>query len=314
MPQAREELIELQKRWVNDLKARIYETESRHSPELDKYYEEYRREFQSGYERVATRAELVRALSKADIAYFGDYHTLKTAQRTVKTLLDETVRSHGRKLILGLEMLHTKHQRFADQYVAGTLDEAGFLAAIEYEKTWGFEWPNYRVLFDLAREHKCKIIALNRDVDKKDRRKSLQLRDKHAAAIIAAASMMYPDHLVAVLFGDLHTGETHLPRRVRDDLAGHGLDRHDLIVYQNSETLYWKLVSEGKELVVDAVKISKGKYCVMNATPLVKFQSHLNWQEAAEFRRDTARIRGVAYRYEKTLRPLPSVRMRRVTL
>jgi len=273
----REEMIALQKRWAKDLKRRIYSTEERRDPALDEYYAEYREQFQAGFERPATRDELARQLSQSDIAYFGDFHTLKIAQKTILTLLGDTVEGYGREVILGMEMVHVRHQRYVDEYISGRIvGDEEFLRAIEYEKTWGFPWAHYRGLFEFCRLHGFKVLALNTHPG--DGR-TLRIRDSAASRLVAAASAAHPDKLVAVVFGDLHVGETHLPADVRRELSMHEIARRDMIVYQNSETFYWRLVEQHKEHVVDAVKIKRGVYCVMAATPLVKFQSWINWQE-----------------------------------
>ncbi|MFH1226646.1 MAG: ChaN family lipoprotein [Planctomycetota bacterium] len=51
-----------------------------------------------------------------------------------------------------------------------------------------------------------------------------------------------------------------------------------LIICQNSERIYWKLASQGLEQTAEVVKIKDGVYCIMNSTPLMVFQSCLNWQ------------------------------------
>jgi hypothetical protein len=74
-------------------------------------------------------------------------------------------------------------------------------------------------------------------------------------------------------------GETHIPAEVNRVLNLFQVTRTDLVIYQNSETFYWQLVDQRKEHLIDAVKVRKRVYCVMAATPLIKFQSWLNWQE-----------------------------------
>ena len=278
--EARVEIIELQRRWVADLKNRIYELGGREDAVRRRYYAEYRELFQHGYERLASRSEIVQKLANSQIACVGDFHTLRLAQSTFVKLLDQVATEYEKPLIIGLEMLHTKDQVHADAYLAGKSTEEEFLAAIDYQRTWGFAWANYRPIFELAREHHAKVIGLN--VDLPDSRHRLRDRDRHAASLIAAASAMHPDHLVATLYGDLHVGESHLPYQIDVALEELYLERNQVILYQNSETFYWELVGQGRERVADAVRIKPNVYCIMAATPLVKFQSWLIWEEAGE--------------------------------
>ena len=52
-----------------------------------------------------------------------------------------------------------------------------------------------------------------------------------------------------------------------------------VIVFQNSEILYWKLAERGKEQTADVVRISPRKYCILNTPPWIKLQTFLNWLE-----------------------------------
>ncbi|MCA8939734.1 MAG: ChaN family lipoprotein, partial [Planctomycetes bacterium] len=274
---ARRELMEIQQRWVADLKDRIYETETRHNPQLDQYYDEYKELFQQGYETLLSRRKIVRRLAKADIAFFGDYHTLKLSQTTYVSLMEEIVRDFQRPVVFMLEMVESCHQRFIDDYLSDRMDEEEFLDAIRYHETWGFDWRNYKRIFDVARKHKIPVFGININVDGKSN--SLVVRDKHAAQLIAAARVFYPNALIGVLYGDLHVAENHLPALTKRELTRLGTKANRVILYQNSETIYWSLVEKGIESTVDVVKMRPNVYCIMNATPLTKFQSWVSWQE-----------------------------------
>lgn len=62
---------------------------------------------------------------------------------------------------LGLEMLPRTYQGSLDAYVGGTLDEVGFLAAVAWDKTWGYPWGLYKPLLEFCRAHKLPAYALN---------------------------------------------------------------------------------------------------------------------------------------------------------
>jgi len=62
---------------------------------------------------------------------------------------------------LGMEMLPKTYQGSLDAYVSGMLDEQGFLAAVAWDKTWGYPWGLYKPLLEFCRAHKLPAYALN---------------------------------------------------------------------------------------------------------------------------------------------------------
>ncbi|MEE8142472.1 MAG: ChaN family lipoprotein, partial [Planctomycetota bacterium] len=175
------------------------------------------------------------------------------------------------------EMVQLIHQDHLDAYLAGELQEREFLKEIDYENTWGFYWSNHRLHFEFAREHDIPMLALNSDpAVLKD---NLTFRDALAAMVIVEALMRDSEILLAVVFGDLHIAPVHLPSQVQRFLERKGIRRgKHVTVYQNSETLYWDLAQEGLEQSTSVVRLNSHSFCLMNSTPLVKFQSYLNWE------------------------------------
>ncbi|MFH1231399.1 MAG: ChaN family lipoprotein [Planctomycetota bacterium] len=275
----REELIEIQKRLVKRLKSEIYADYCSQNPEIDKYYNDYKR-LTGHYERIATKQELIEAVLNSDIVYLGDYHALKQSQQTLIRIL-EALPKYSRRIILGLEMVQCKSQDILDRYMNNRIDEKSFLESINYEKTWGFNWNNYKAIIDYAREHKIKVIALNSEPissSKGEKITSLYRRDAAAAKIITETLSKNPKWLFIALFGDLHISEKHLPSQVDNILIKNKLPLpKKLIICQNSERIYWQLAETGEEQTIDVVKIKDNVYCVMNSTPLTVFQSCLQW-------------------------------------
>lgn len=279
----REELIEIQKRLVKRLKSELYNDYCSQNPEIDKYYEDYKR-LTSNYNRVATKQELIEAILDCDIVYLGDYHTLRQSQETLIRIL-EALPQDSRQIILGLEMVQSKSQDILDRYINNQIDEKSFLESINYENTWGFNWNNYRIIIDYAREHQIKVIALNSEhslyvqgTGKEEKVTSLYRRDVVAAKIITKTLLNNSKIIFIVLFGDLHISENHLPLQVDNIILKKNLSLpKKLIVCQNSERIYWQLAETGEEQTIDAVQIKDNVYCVMNSTPLTVFQSCTQW-------------------------------------
>ncbi|MFQ5655442.1 MAG: ChaN family lipoprotein, partial [Planctomycetota bacterium] len=272
---ARERLIAIQRRLVDETKTEIYESLGSPGAELQCYYEEYQRVFQSSHS-PAPREELIAEVTAADIVHFGDYHTLRESQKAPLRIL-RRVLAEGRRVVIATEVVHLPHQATLDAFLAGDIAEEEFLRHIGYEENWGFSWRNYRLHFDFAREQGIPMVAVNSDpAVLKD---SLSFRDSIAAMRIVEALSEFPGALIAVIFGDLHMAPSHIPGRVNELLAHRKVPpRTQVVVYQNSEKIYWDLALAAIEQKTDVVRLEERKYCLINSTPLVKFQSYLNWE------------------------------------
>ena len=66
-------------------------------------------------------------------------------------------------LVIGFEMFPRRSQPALDGWVAGRLTEAAFLEASGWREVWGFEPALYRPLFDLCRDLRLPMRALNVD-------------------------------------------------------------------------------------------------------------------------------------------------------
>jgi hypothetical protein len=275
---AREELIDIQKRVVTRLEAEIRQCVADDSPMMRRYREEYEHDVRT-YARTATQRELVEKVLEADIVFCGDYHTLSLAQRTPARLLHQAVH-RGRKVIIAMEMVYAQHQQVIDEYMAGRVSDDEFLKKIDYRHTWNFLWENYKVIFDFAREHNIRILGIN--APGRSGRNHLRERDVFSSRIIARASIDNPDALIFVMDGDWHIAGSHLPAEVKKRLDEHGARRKFLRVFQNSTAIYWLLAKRRLAHRIDVVQIKRDTYCVINATPLVKLQSFLNWEQGVE--------------------------------
>ncbi|MFI5340253.1 MAG: ChaN family lipoprotein [Candidatus Methylomirabilales bacterium] len=67
------------------------------------------------------------------------------------------------QMVLGFEMFPRRVQPALDQWVAGELSEAEFLARTEWEKAWGYEPNFYMPIFHFARMNRIPMVALNVD-------------------------------------------------------------------------------------------------------------------------------------------------------
>jgi hypothetical protein len=277
MSTLREQLIRIQKRNYRK-KVRLVRKTLTQSRGLELYREEYLRHLKD-YEAVSNKADLVRKASAADIIFQGDYHTLRQSQSAIFNIIRDI--QGKRDLILCLEMFHGSDQKHVDAFMSGELPEESFLHKIDYAKKWPFPWSNWKPIISFCREHKIPILGINTETNEGNGMRSLKKRDQYSARIVAKAFLRNPGKLIYVVDGDLHIAPDHLPKHV-ERLLGQ-LDEHARIftIFQNAETLYWKLCSRGLE-ESDVLRISENMYCVMNTMPANKIQSYLNWLEYSE--------------------------------
>ncbi len=220
--------------------------------------------------------ELLQRILACDIIYCGDYHSLRQSQMTNLALLAEIVKS--RKAILATELVYAEDQDILDRYIRKQISEEKFLRSISYDRNFGFDWNNYRPIFDFASEHAIPVIA----IDHKNAARNLYERDRAMAASIARASSQQPDSLLWVMIGDMHLAQTHLPAFVEKELSRKKPDRKVLILHQNNEDLLWKVARQGLHGKVEIIKMNSEVYCILNTPPWMKVYSYVSWLENAD--------------------------------
>jgi len=275
---ARTELIAIQRGIVDRMKVEIDASLGPSTPAIDVYHEEYWREV-SAFEAISSWEELADACAGASIVYVGDYHTLRASQETAAALADALL-VRGRDVVLALEMVPAAHQDALDRFMAREIGEDSFRRAIDFERAWGFPWEPYRRLLAFARLEGLRVVGINSEPPESAVR--LIERDFGAARVIVRETLARPDAVVLVLDGDLHVARDHLPLIVDSELRRAGALRRSVVVHQNAEAIYWRLAERGLERDVDVVRIAPACYCVLSATPLVKLQSYMSWEEAHE--------------------------------
>lgn len=238
----------------------------------------YVRAFQKEFERVeaeSTFDDLVIACYRADLVYIGDFHALPRSQEFATRLLSE-ISARSRRTVLAMEMVHGRHQQVLDRWMEGRIGEDEFLRRIRYDLEWGYSWPAYSGIFQVARERSIPVYGI--DSAPRNGMRRIRQRDRHMASRIAGIFAERPDAKVVVVVGESHLATGHLPMAVRDALARRGEERRAVRVFQNLEEPYWQLVSSGRGQV-DAALLARGVHCVFNATPREKLEA---WRRTIE--------------------------------
>jgi hypothetical protein len=258
--------ITLQKAAVTRLKRDILGVD-RHGRR--RYIRDFHEEF-SGYESVSSLDDLSVACYKADLVYIGDYHALPASQEFAARLIDD-IAARTREVALCLEMIHARSQRAVDSFMEGASSEADFLREIRYDLDWGYDWPGFRHLFEVARAHRIPVFGI--DCEPRSGFRFIHKRDAHAAAHIAGIARRRPEAKIVVVIGESHLGRRHLPGKVRDLMKREGLEKRSVVVVQNLEEIYWQLASRGLEQD-SVVALGRDRYCVFNTSPLAKYEAY----------------------------------------
>lgn len=286
----REELLKLHQQIFRQNKRVIRESVIHEERDFKSYERRYLKSVRD-YKSLATPEEMLDAAFNSHIVYVGDYHTLKQSQRSLLRILRALKTS---KLILGMEVIQARHQHGLESYMAGSITDKTFLQKIGFRKHWFFDlWENFKPLFDYAKENRIPVFGLEADPSEGT---SLRLRDQKMAATIVDLHLKYPDHLIFVFVGDLHLAPQHLPKEVLKGCRKKKIFPKTLVLYQNSEVLYWKLAQKELEQT-PVVKISKQAYCLMNTPPILCQQSYLNWLEHEEGSLDFADVKQTFLEY-----------------
>ncbi len=269
----REELLKLQRKIFARNQKIIHHKARVAEKGFDAYEKSYLRRVRD-FERPASLEEFVSLIKAAEVVYVGDYHTNPQSQRTLLRLLKRTIPIDP-DLALCVEIVESRHQHHLDDYFCGKISEGVFLKKIGFEKNWSLAlWKNFKPILDFAREYRVPVFGVEYSLSGKV---PLVQRDAETARTIAGLIEKHHDKKFFVFVGDLHVAPAHLPDRVATVLAEHDVVASDLILYQNSEAIYWKLAEAEMEHLVEIVKISDREFCIINTPPILWQQSFLNW-------------------------------------
>mgnify|MGYP001605697616 FL=1 len=242
------------------------------------HFRAYQRRYEAAtrrYRKAIDLSEVDARIAKADLVYVGDYHTLRMAQQAYLALLENALTS-GRRVVVALEFVETRHQATLDAFVAGKLSEKTFLSRIGHPYRGPFDiWPGFAPILSVAKKHGLEVLAIDRRASGP---RSLELRDEAAARPLARAAKAADRPLVLALVGQFHVAPRHLPRRVEALLGD--VARESLVVYQNAEGVYWSLARAGRVESTRAVEISGRELCLVNTSPVVCQRSFLDYVEA----------------------------------
>jgi uncharacterized iron-regulated protein len=274
----REELLKIQKEIFRRNREWIEDSISVREKGFEAYQRNYRRHV-SRFDHASSLEELKEALAESDIVYVGDYHTNPQSQRGFLRILKMMIEMTN-FLVIALELIHKRSQPAIDAYLTGEIDEETFLRRIHLRRRWYFDlWKNFQPVFDFAKYHRLKIYGVE---SAPSARSTLKSRDEACAKKLVEILQRSPEHKLLILIGDLHIAPEHLPAAVEARLKKEKIQKKSLILYQNSEDIYWKLAAMKMEEKTEIVRIDERSFCIVNTPPIVWQQSYVNWLEHEE--------------------------------
>lgn len=236
-------------------------------PEVHSYQTAYQREFYGDWNESSFQ-RLYNAILQSRLVFGADFHAFSQSQRTHLRILREI--GNQKDIILCLECVQYKYQKHIDQYLAGKISEQKFLKQVQWAEEWGFPWSHFKQLFEFAKNNNIKLRAVNLHIPDMDE-SGLHKRDQFVADKIAGLQSQFPDHLLYVIFGEMHLAKSHLPSFFKK--------QKPVVIFQNSERLYFKLAEHSRESTVDVMESAKNRFCVMTSPPWVQWQSYLIFLE-----------------------------------
>jgi uncharacterized iron-regulated protein len=115
-------------------------------------------------DRPVAEQVLLDAAAQSSLVCVGEQHddpAHHRLQHVVLQALSEAAARDGRRLALGLEMLHRQYQVALDDYLRGTIDARMLARDTDWKRNWGFDFAMYQPMLHTAHEQRIQLIALN---------------------------------------------------------------------------------------------------------------------------------------------------------
>jgi hypothetical protein len=276
---ARAQRLATERRAFAAARARIAEWEGGH-PRIARYQAAAAVVAPSRFRSLSSFETMIRRAVEGRLTYVGDFHTNPESQRTLLRMV-RALSPRVESLALGTEFVAGCFQEELDRYLAGRIGERTFLERTRYRELWPYDvWTGMKPVLQFCRESGVPVLALDAFAEDADLEDAFDLdaRDAYAAGRIADWLVARPRGQLVVHFGELHVAESHLPRAVDQELARRGLDCRRLVVNQNAERIYWRLLAEGRERV-RVVEVDRRRFCVINTRPHRQQETYLDWLE-----------------------------------
>ena len=95
-----------------------------------------------------------------DLVFVGEVHD-NPEHHLIEVQILQRLLACCRPLAIAMEFFEQEKQEILDRYVGGEIDEEEFLKAVDWANSWGFDYSLYRPLLLLARQNRCRVLAIN---------------------------------------------------------------------------------------------------------------------------------------------------------
>jgi uncharacterized iron-regulated protein len=112
----------------------------------------------TGEGKKADYGDIVNAVIKADVIFFGELHDNPIAHWLELELTKSLYSEKGNKLILAAEMFERDNQLIIDEYLAGIIKESSFESEVRKWKNYS---TDYKPLISFAKKNGLKFVASN---------------------------------------------------------------------------------------------------------------------------------------------------------
>ncbi len=266
--------IGLQERLFSTWEAELRALGLEGPPSLAQRKERLYREIESlPLRRKSSSGEWIRRVRKEGGALLvGDYHTLPRAQKAAGKILSLLVKA-GSSPLLMLECFSGRHEKALREWNQGRIGTGTLRARTSFDETWGFPWEGYAHLLERARRLGVPVLPLEGGSS----RRGMAGREREMARRVLRALRARPGRPAFLLVGDLHLSREGIPSIL--DEAGVPTFR----IFQNLETVYWDLSSQGSLRKETWVELGDRTWCLLETHPLWKLQSAFTWLEDRVF-------------------------------
>jgi len=109
--------------------------------------------------KLAKYDKMIKDLAKADMVFFGEYHTNPISHWMQIEMAKSFYEIKGDKLVFGAEMFESPNQLVLNEYLAGFYPEKKMFP--EMTQLWKNYNTDYKPLVEFAKEHNLRFVASN---------------------------------------------------------------------------------------------------------------------------------------------------------
>ena len=237
------------------------------SSELKKYANRYESELRRSQPESSSSEHFFKASKSSDVILVGDFHGQAQSARSLLRIC----RRLGSEIVLILECIKSKDQKYLDLYLKGHLIETDFLKVIKWKKSWDFPWEHTKLILDWAVLNQVSVRGMNLN------QKSILLnkRDQHFAKIITQVQAQNLNLKVIVQVGDYHLAKKHLPFQIKK--INQTLNQQ--IVFQSPDQIYLKIIKLNHNKLLQKTAnffaLGNNNWALMTVVPWIKWQEYL---------------------------------------